>query len=91
MQRQKVTPFLWFDYQAEEDELWEKLSAGDSTGRCGWLKDRFGLSWQIVPRQFQKLMSNPDRVKTGRVMQALMQMTKIDIAQLQRAYDGETT
>ena len=71
--------------QAEIDELWEKLSAGGSDFNCGWLKDKYGLSWQIVPSVLPKLMSDP----TGRVMQALMQMTKLDIQKLQDAYDGK--
>jgi predicted 3-demethylubiquinone-9 3-methyltransferase (glyoxalase superfamily) len=70
--------------QAEIDKLWEKLSEGGSGGQCGWLKDRFGLSWQIVPSVLPMLMADP----SGRVMQALMQMTKLDIQTLQDAYDG---
>lgn len=70
--------------QAEVDELWEKLSAGGSDFNCGWLKDRYGLSWQIVPSVLPILMADP----SGRVMQALMQMTKIDIQKLQDAFDG---
>lgn len=72
--------------QQEVDELWEKLAVGGSNGQCGWLKDKFGLSWQIVPSVLPKLMSDPSR--SGRVMQALMQMTKLDIQKLQDAYDG---
>ena len=75
--------------QAEVDELWERLSEGGSKGQCAWLKDKYGLSWQIVPSLLPKLMSDPDPVKVGRVMQAMMQMTKIDMAALQRAYDGQ--
>jgi predicted 3-demethylubiquinone-9 3-methyltransferase (glyoxalase superfamily) len=72
--------------QAEVDALWEKLSEGGGQGRCGWLKDRYGLSWQIVPSVLGKLMSDPER--GPRVMQALMQMDKLDIQKLQDAYDG---
>jgi predicted 3-demethylubiquinone-9 3-methyltransferase (glyoxalase superfamily) len=72
--------------QAEIDLLWDKLSEGGSKGQCGWLKDSFGLSWQIVPSVLPKLMSNPTRA--GKVMQALMQMTKLDIAKLQAAYES---
>lgn len=72
--------------QQEVDELWEKLATGGSNGQCGWLKDKYGLSWQIVPSVLPKLMSDPAR--SGRVMQALMQMTKLDIQKLQDAYDG---
>jgi predicted 3-demethylubiquinone-9 3-methyltransferase (glyoxalase superfamily) len=72
--------------QAEVDELWEKLSAGGgSTNRCGWLKDRFGLSWQVVPTILPELLHNPDREIAGRVMQAMLKMTKLDIAALQAA------
>lgn len=73
--------------QAEIDELWEKLSAGGATSQCGWLKDRYGLSWQIVPAVLPKLMS--DHARAGQVMQALLQMTKLDIQKLQAAYDGK--
>jgi predicted 3-demethylubiquinone-9 3-methyltransferase (glyoxalase superfamily) len=75
--------------QEEVDYFWDKLSEGGEPGPCGWLKDKFGLSWQIVPSIIPKLMQDPDTTKTGRVMHAVMQMTKIDIATLQRAYDGE--
>lgn len=74
--------------QAEVDELWEKLSAGGGKGRCGWLTDRFGLTWQIVPNALIRLITDPDPVKAQRVMQAMMPMDKIDIDKLQRAYDG---
>lgn len=75
--------------QAEIDELWEKLTAdGGSTSQCGWLKDRFGLSWQIVPAALGKLMTDPDPARSGRVMGALMQMVKIDIAALEAAHAG---
>jgi predicted 3-demethylubiquinone-9 3-methyltransferase (glyoxalase superfamily) len=72
--------------QAEVNDLWERLSAGGSTGNCGWLKDKFGLSWQIVPRALVTMLADPDPVKASRVMQAMMSMRKIDIAQLQQAY-----
>ncbi len=71
--------------QTEVDELWEKLSAGGSQGQCGWLKDKYGLSWQIVPSVLPQLMSDP----SGRVMEALMKMTKLDIQKLQDVYDGK--
>ena len=74
--------------QEEVDDLWAKLSAGGASGQCGWLKDKFGLSWQIVPRVLVELIKDPDAAKAGRVMQAMMQMTKIDIATLQRAHAG---
>src|SRR5215472_9651132 len=74
--------------QQEVDELWDKLSAGGEKSRCGWLKDKYGLSWQIIPTALGKLMSDPDREKAGRVMQAMMQMDKIDIKLLEQAYAG---
>ena len=78
------------DTQGEIDELWEKLSAGGEPGQCGWLKDQFGLSWQIVPSILPELMSDPDPAVPGRVMQELMQMAKLDIARLQQAAAGES-
>jgi len=77
------------DSQDEVDDLWKKLSAGGAPGQCGWLKDKFGLSWQIVPRVLIELVKDPDPVKSQRVMRAMMQMTKIDIAQVQRAHRGQ--
>jgi predicted 3-demethylubiquinone-9 3-methyltransferase (glyoxalase superfamily) len=75
--------------QAEIDEMWAKLSAGGEESQCGWLKDKFGLSWQVVPPILSKLMQDKDPQKSNRVMEALLKMKKIDIATLQRAYDGE--
>lgn len=75
--------------QDEIDDLWEKLSAGGAEGRCGWLKDKFGLSWQIVPPVLPKLLQDPDREKANRVMQAMMQMNKIVIRTLEQAYEAE--
>jgi predicted 3-demethylubiquinone-9 3-methyltransferase (glyoxalase superfamily) len=153
MIRQKVTPFLWFDTQAEEaarfyvslfpdseitgvtpgpdgaplvvafrlagvqflalnggprhphteafslsidchsqeevDRYWDALTAGGSPVACGWLKDRFGLFWQVVPNVLPKLLGDPDRAKAGRAMQAMMGMIKLDIAALQAAADGK--
>lgn len=75
--------------QAEVDFLWEKLTAdGGEESQCAWLKDKFGLSWQIVPRQLGEMLGDPDPEKSQRVMQAMLQMTKIDIAALQAAYDA---
>jgi predicted 3-demethylubiquinone-9 3-methyltransferase (glyoxalase superfamily) len=73
--------------QDEVDYFWEKLSEGGRTSQCGWLKDKFGLSWQIVPTAMGRLLGGKDPAKSQRVMQAMLQMTKIDIAALQRAYD----
>lgn len=74
--------------QEEVDHYWDKLSAGGRPDRCGWLKDKFGVSWQIVPTALAKLMSDPDPQKRNRVMQALLKMDKLDIAALQRAYNS---
>jgi predicted 3-demethylubiquinone-9 3-methyltransferase (glyoxalase superfamily) len=74
--------------QGEVDALWEKLSAGGEPGQCGWLKDKFGLSWQIVPSVLVELLSDPDPEKSQRVMAAMLKMNKIDIAKLKQAYAG---
>jgi len=71
--------------QEEVDAFWERLSAGGKTGKCGWLKDKFGLSWQVVPNALIELVGNEDAEKSARTMQAIMQMDKIDIARLKRA------
>lgn len=73
------------DTQEEVDHFWEKLSAGGRKDRCGWLQDKYGLSWQIVPTALSRLMSTPDREKANRVMQAMLKMDKLDIATLERA------
>jgi len=72
--------------QEEVDELWEKLSAGGRKNRCGWLDDKFGVSWQIIPKVLIKLLSDPDPIKSSRVMQAMLQMDKIDVKRLEEAY-----
>jgi predicted 3-demethylubiquinone-9 3-methyltransferase (glyoxalase superfamily) len=72
--------------QQEVDELWDKLSAGGRKDRCGWLQDKYGLSWQIIPTVLGQLMSDPDPEKSSRVMKAMMQMDKLDIQRLQEAY-----
>ena len=74
--------------QEEVDHYWDKLLEGGQSQACGWLKDKFGLSWQIVPTAFFRLVGDPDPEKAARVMQAMMQMIKFDIAKLQEAYDG---
>jgi predicted 3-demethylubiquinone-9 3-methyltransferase (glyoxalase superfamily) len=77
------------DTQAEIDRLWTKLTEnGGKAVQCGWLVDRFGVSWQIVPRQLGGFLSNRDRAKSGRAMKAMMGMQKLDIAKLQAAFDG---
>jgi predicted 3-demethylubiquinone-9 3-methyltransferase (glyoxalase superfamily) len=73
--------------QAEVDRLWAALSAGGSPGRCGWLKDRWGLSWQIVPTRLFQLLADPDPNRSRRAMEAMMTMSKLDIAALERAAD----
>jgi len=74
--------------QAEVDYYWEKLTDGGEESMCGWLKDRFGLSWQVTPRQLMELVGSSDREGAARAMQAMMSMRKIDIAALQAAHDG---
>jgi len=74
--------------QAEVDEMWETLSAGGEKSQCGWLKDKFGLSWQVVPAVLVELVSDKDPKKSQRVMEAVLKMTKLDIATLERAYEG---
>jgi len=81
-----ISLFVDCDTQMEVDTLWEKLSAGGEQSRCGWLKDKFGLSWQIIPRQMSQLLRDSNPVKAQAVMSAMMQMTKIDIGVLQKAH-----
>lgn len=76
--------------QAEVDRLWDKLTAnGGAPGQCGWLKDRFGLSWQVLPRQLGELLGDPDRARAGRAMEAMLRMSRIDVEVLRRAFEGE--
>jgi len=81
-----ISFFVNCETQAEVDELWEKLSEGGEKQRCGWLKDRFGLSWQIIPSALTKLMNDPDPNKSTAVFQAMLKMNKIVIEDLKRAY-----
>jgi predicted 3-demethylubiquinone-9 3-methyltransferase (glyoxalase superfamily) len=75
--------------QAEVDRLWDALvEGGGEHSVCGWLKDRYGVSWQVVPRQMPELLAGPDREGAARAMKAMMEMTKLDVAKLQEAYDG---
>ncbi|MFD0586565.1 VOC family protein [Paenibacillus sp. GCM10027627] len=83
-----ISLFVSCDTQQEVDELWNRLVEGGEESRCGWLKDRFGLSWQIIPKALGELLHDPDPVKAGRVMQAMLGMNKIIIEDLQRAYEG---
>src|SRR5207248_4366721 len=82
-----ISFFVNCETQAEVDELWEKLSAGGQKHSCGWLKDKFGLSWQIIPTVLGQMLGDKDPAKSQRVMQAMLQMTKIDINGLKRAYE----
>ncbi len=83
-----ISLFVTCETQEEVDELWTKLTDGGKESMCGWLKDKFGLSWQIVPTALTKLISSPDKEKSQRAMQAMLKMNKLDIAVLQKAYDG---
>jgi predicted 3-demethylubiquinone-9 3-methyltransferase (glyoxalase superfamily) len=83
-----ISLFIHCETQREVDELWEKLSEGGLKSQCGWLKDRYGLSWQVIPTVLGKLLSDKDPVKSKRVMQAMLQMGKIDIDKLTQAYEG---
>ncbi len=82
-----ISLFVNCETQQEVDELWEKLSAGGKPNRCGWLTDKFGLSWQIIPSILGKLLGDKDPVKANRVMKAMLQMEKLSIQGLQEAYD----
>jgi predicted 3-demethylubiquinone-9 3-methyltransferase (glyoxalase superfamily) len=82
-----ISLFVNCETQEEVDELWDKLCQGGQPSRCGWLKDKYGLSWQIIPSALGKMLQDPDPAKSQRVMQAMLQMSKIDIAGLKRAYD----
>ena len=83
-----ISFFVECETQEEVDELWNKLSEGGSDEQCGWLKDKFGLSWQVVPRALSEMITDPDIEKTDRVMKVLMQMKKLDLAALLAAYQG---
>ena len=83
-----ISLFVDCKTQEEVDTLWEKLSDGGTVQQCGWLQDKFGVSWQIVPSVLMTLMGDPDPVKAERVMKAMMQMVKLDIKKLQQAYDA---
>ncbi len=84
-----ISLYVPCETQEEVDDLWEKLSAGGEPGRCGWLKDKFGVSWQIIPNALGQLMQGGDPKKSQNVMQAMLGMNKLDISGLQRAYDQE--
>ncbi|TMG55082.1 MAG: VOC family protein [Chloroflexi bacterium] len=84
---QGISLFVGCDTQQEVDAFWEKLSEGGSKGPCGWLTDRFGVSWQIVPRVLGEMLASKDRAKADRAMKAMLQMSKLDIAKLKQAYE----
>jgi predicted 3-demethylubiquinone-9 3-methyltransferase (glyoxalase superfamily) len=85
-----ISLFVDCETQEEVDELWAKLTAdGGEESQCGWLKDKYGLSWQIIPRALNEMLTDSDPVKAGRAMQAMLQMQKIDIATLRKAFEGK--
>ena len=85
---QGISLFVDCETQEEVDELWAKLSDGGKPGPCGWLTDRFGVSWQVIPRALGELLGGEDREKSQRVMQAMLQMSKIEIEELRRAAES---
>ena len=84
-----ISLYVDCETQAEVDELWAKFSAGGKDLRCGWVTDKYGVTWQIIPGLLSRMLTDKDPAKAQRVMQAMMAMIKIDVAALQRAYDGK--
>jgi len=84
-----ISLFVDCQSQDEVDDLWNKLTEGGQSGRCGWLTDKFGLSWQIIPRGLGQMLSDPDPARAQRVLQAMLKMNKIDLGGLERAYAGK--
>ncbi|MCI0397583.1 MAG: VOC family protein [Chloroflexi bacterium] len=84
-----ISFFVDCESQAEVDELWEKLTEGGEESRCGWLKDKYGLSWQIIPTALGEMLNDKDPEKSKRVMEAMLQMNKIDIKTLKQAYEQQ--
>ena len=84
---ESVSLYVECEDQQEVDYFWEKLSAVPESEQCGWLKDKYGLSWQIIPKQLGELMNDPDKQKAQRVANAMLKMKKIDITELQNAYE----
>ena len=84
-----ISLFVNCETQTEIDHLWEKLSAGGAKDRCGWLTDKYGVSWQIVPTILNEYLADPDRARADRVMQAMLKMKKLDIRGLEDAYRGK--
>ena len=85
---QGISLFVDCETQEEVDELWEKLSAGGEKGPCGWLTDKFGVSWQVIPRALGEMLGDSDPERSKRVLNAMLQMSKIDIAGLRQAYEA---
>jgi predicted 3-demethylubiquinone-9 3-methyltransferase (glyoxalase superfamily) len=85
---QGISLFVDCETQEEVDELWEKLSAGGKMGPCGWLTDKFGVSWQVIPRALGEMLGDSDPERSKRVLNAMLQMSKIDIAGLRQAYEA---
>jgi predicted 3-demethylubiquinone-9 3-methyltransferase (glyoxalase superfamily) len=85
---QGISLLVSCETQEEVDHYWDRLSEGGEPGPCGWLTDKFGVSWQVAPRVLGEMLSDPDPEKAGRVMQAMLQMRKIEIDELRRAYEG---
>jgi predicted 3-demethylubiquinone-9 3-methyltransferase (glyoxalase superfamily) len=86
--RESISLFISVENQSEIDELWDRLTAnGGEPGQCGWLKDRYGLSWQVVPTVLGTLLGSPDRTRAEQAQEAMMQMGKLDVAALQFAFD----
>jgi len=85
-----ISFFVGCEDQEEVDYFWDKLLEGGQPSQCGWLKDKFGLSWQIIPNALSEMLGDKDPAKSQRVMQAMLQMSKIDIPTLKRAYEGNT-
>ena len=82
-----ISLFVNCENQAEVDRLWQQLTEGGEEEQCGWLKDKYGISWQIIPTELIELLNSPDAEKSQRAMQAMLKMVKIDIAEIKRAYD----
>lgn len=85
---ESISLYVEVESQDQLDKLWEKLSAVPESEQCGWCKDKFGLSWQIIPKRMGELMGDPDKEKAGRVMEAMLKMHKIDVAELEKAYNA---
>ena len=84
-----VSMFVTCKDQREVDRLWAKLVKGGKPSQCGWLQDKYGLFWQIIPRALMEMIGHKDQAKAGRAVQAMLKMVKIDVAKLRRAFDGE--